>query len=110
MPDLAGRTGRKVKDFGTEGGIAVKVATPKGAERIARFGVELARKRKAQRKPGKITGVTKSNVMPRTDGLYQETAEPIVRETGGLQFEHFHVDDAARRLVRFPRPWTSSSA
>jgi len=60
MPDLADRRGRKVKDFGTEGRIAVKVVTLKGAERI-------------------------------------------VREAGGLQFEHFHVDDAARRLVRFPQ-------
>ena len=31
----------------------------------------------------------------RTDGLYQDTVERIVREAGGLQFEHFHVDDAA---------------
>jgi isocitrate/isopropylmalate dehydrogenase len=43
------------------------------------------------------------DVMPRSDGLYQETVERIVREAGGLQFEHFHVDDAARRLVRFPQ-------
>jgi isocitrate/isopropylmalate dehydrogenase len=40
--------------------------------------------------------------MPRTDGLYQETAERVAREAG-LAFEHFHVDDAARRLVRFPK-------
>jgi isocitrate/isopropylmalate dehydrogenase len=46
--------------------------------------------------------VTKSNVLPKTDGLFQETAERTVR-AAGLDFEHFHVDDAARRLVRFPR-------
>ena len=60
MPDLADRTGRKVKDFGTDGRFAVKIVTAKGAKRS-------------------------------------------VREAGGLEFEHFHVDDAARRLVRFPR-------
>jgi len=49
--------------------------------------------------------VTKSNVLPRTDGLYDEIVGSIVRETG-LPFEHFHVDDAARRLVRFPGRWT----
>jgi hypothetical protein len=32
MPDLADRTGRMVKDFGTEGRFAVKVVTLKGAE------------------------------------------------------------------------------
>jgi len=73
MPDLSDRTGRKVKDYGTAGRFAVKLVTPKGALRIARFAVELARKRKAEGKPGKVTCVTKSNVMPRTDGLYQET-------------------------------------
>ena len=79
------------------------MVTPEGAERIARFAVELARKRRARGKPGKITCVTKSNVLPRTDGLYQEIVGRIVREAGGLAFEHFHVDDAARRLVRFPK-------
>jgi len=103
MPDLADRTGRKVKDYGTAGRFAVKIVTPKAAERTARFAVELARKRKARGKAGKITCVTKSNVMPKTDGLYQEIVERVVREAGGLEFEHFHVDDAARRLVRFPK-------
>jgi len=102
MPDLSDRTGRKIKEFGDEGRFAVKIVTHKAAERIARFACDLARKRKVRGKPGKVTCVTKSNVLPRTDGLYQQTAERIVREAG-LEFEHFHVDDAARRLVRFPR-------
>src|SRR2546428_11125277 len=37
MPNLSDRTGRRIKDFGHEGHFAVKVVTPKGAERIARF-------------------------------------------------------------------------
>ena len=41
--------------------------------------------------------------MPRSDGLFRETAERVVREVGGLEFEHFYVDDASRRLVRFPK-------
>jgi len=102
MPNLSDRTGRTVKSFGTDGRFAVKIVTPRGAERIARFGCELARKRQARGKPGKVTCVTKSNVLPRTDGLYQEIVGRIVREAG-LPFEHFHVDDAARRLVRFPK-------
>jgi isocitrate/isopropylmalate dehydrogenase len=91
MPNLSDRTGRTVQQFGTEGRFAVKVVTPRGAERIARFACELARKRQALGKPGKVTCVTKSNVLPRTDGLYHQTVERIVREAG-LPFEHFHVD------------------
>ena len=102
MPYIADRTGRTITHYGTDGRFAVKVVTPAGAERIARFACELARKRKARGKPGKVTCVTKSNVLPKTDGLFQQVAERVVR-AAGLDFEHFHVDDAARRLVRFPR-------
>ena len=103
LPDLRDRSGRAVKDYGTAGYFAAKIVTPKAAERVARLAVRLARTRKAQGKPGKVTCVTKSNVLPRTDGLFQETAARVVSEAGDLQFEHFHVDDAARRLVRFPK-------
>ncbi len=103
LPNLSDKTGRSVKDYGPDGRFAVKIVTPKGVERVARFACQLARKRKAQGKPGKVTCVTKSNVLPRTDGLFQEITTRIVREAGDLEFEHFHVDDAARRLVRFPK-------
>lgn len=102
MPDLGDRTGRTITHYGSEGRFAVKIVTPGGVERIARFACELARARQAKGKPGKVTCVTKSNVLPKTDGLFQQTAERVVR-AAGLDFEHFHVDDAARRLVRFPK-------
>jgi 3-isopropylmalate dehydrogenase len=102
LPDLRDRFGRNLDRFG-EGRFAVKVATRNGAERIARFACELARKRKARGGPGKVTCVTKSNVLPQTDGLYQRTAEEVAARYPELTFEHFHVDDAARRLIRFPQ-------
>src|SRR5262247_974546 len=102
MPDLSDRSGKTVKEYGA-GRFAVKVVTPGGVERVARFASRLALSRKAKGKPGKVTCVTKSNVLRRTDGLFHEITERVVRETAGLTFEHFHVDDAARRLVRFPK-------
>ena len=102
MPDLSDRSGRTLKEYG-DGRFAVKVVTPGAVERIARFACGLARARKAQGKPGKITCVTKANVLRQADGLFKEITERVVRESGELQFEHFYVDDAARRLVRFPR-------
>jgi 3-isopropylmalate dehydrogenase len=101
MPDLSDRTGRTLKEYG-EGAFAVKVVTPAGVERVARFACQLARERQAAGKPGKVTCVTKSNVLRRTDGLFDQITERVAREAG-LQYEHFHVDDAARRLVRFPQ-------
>jgi len=102
MPELRDRFGRNLDRYG-EGRFAVKVATRAGAERIARFACELARKRKARGRPGKVTCVTKSNVLPQTDGLFQRTVQETVARYSDLTFEHFHVDDAARRLIRFPK-------
>jgi isocitrate/isopropylmalate dehydrogenase len=102
LPNLRDRFGRNLDRFG-DGRFAVKVATRKGAERIARFACALADKRKARGYAGKVSCVTKSNVLPQTDGLYQKVVEEVVRQHGGLMFEHWHVDDAARRLIRFPK-------
>lgn len=101
LPDLRDTLGRSLDRYG-EGRFAAKVVTRAGAERVARFACELARKRKARGHPGKLTCVTKSNVLRQTDGLFQKTAEEMARQYPDLTFEHFHVDDAARRLLRFP--------
>ena len=102
LPGLRDRLGRGLERYG-DGAFAVKVATRAGAERIGRFACELARKRKARGHPGKVSCVTKSNVLPQSDGLFQKVVEEVVGQCADLTFEHFHVDDAARRLVRFPK-------
>jgi 3-isopropylmalate dehydrogenase len=102
LPELRDRTGRGLADYG-EGRFAVKVVTRQGAERIARFACELASRRQARGRPGKITCVTKSNVLRQSDGLFQEVVAGVVKRYPALAFEHFYVDDASRRLLRFPR-------
>src|SRR5215475_4970748 len=78
LPDLRDTLGRSLDRYG-EGRFAAKVVTRAGAERVARFACELTRKRKARGHPGKLTCVTKSNVLRQTDGLFQRTAEETVR-------------------------------
>src|SRR5262247_512642 len=53
LPGLRDRFGRGLERYG-EGTFAVKVATRAGAERVARFACDLARKRKARGHPGKV--------------------------------------------------------
>ena len=79
------------------------MVTRRGAERIARLACQVARRRKAEGHPGKVTCVTKSNVLRESDGLFHLVVERVVAEQADLTFEHFHVDDAARRLIRFPK-------
>jgi isocitrate/isopropylmalate dehydrogenase len=102
MPELKDKVGTRVGDYGA-GRFAAKVVTRAGAERVARFACELARTRKGRGAPGKVTCITKSNVLPQSDGLFQQTvAEVVQRHYPELRHEHFYVDDGARRLVRFP--------
>ena len=83
------------------GAFAVRVATEEGARRISRYAVARALERRAEGRPGKVTVVTKQNVLRKTDGIFKQVAEAAVAEAG-LACEHFYVDDACRRLVAQP--------
>jgi isocitrate/isopropylmalate dehydrogenase len=102
LPEYKDPFGRTL-DFYGEGKFAIRLITRKGTDRIARYAVELARKRKCQGFPGKVTAITKSNVLRQSCGFFQKTVEEAVKKSPGIEYEHFHVDDAARRLIRFPR-------
>src|SRR5439155_1059816 len=102
LPTVRDRFGRGLDRY-KDGRFAVKVVTRDGAARIARFACELARRRKARGHAGKVTCVTKSNVLPQTDGLFHAIVKETVATYPDLAFEHFHVDDAARRIIRFPK-------
>jgi isocitrate/isopropylmalate dehydrogenase len=81
------------------GRFALKVITESGAERIARFAFELARRRRAGGRPGRVTCGTKHNMLRQTDGLFRERAEAVAREHPDIGFEVRIVDDLAHRLV-----------
>jgi 3-isopropylmalate dehydrogenase len=102
IPDYKDPFGRTL-DFYGEGKFAIRLITEKGSRRIARYAVELAQERKSQGFPGKVTCLTKANVLRQTCGLLRKTVEEEVQKVPGITFEHFHADDAARRLIRFPR-------
>lgn len=89
---------RPVAELGP-GRFALKVITERGAERVARFAFELARRRKAAGRPGRITCGTKHNMLPRSDGLFREIATRVAAEYPDVAFESLLVDDLAHRLV-----------
>jgi isocitrate/isopropylmalate dehydrogenase len=84
------------------GKYAIKVITRKNTERVARFACRLARKRRQQGYPGKVTCAAKYNVLRQSDGLFRQTVETVVRSHEDLAYEEFIVDDFARRLVACP--------
>jgi 3-isopropylmalate dehydrogenase len=102
LPDYRDLLGRSLAQFG-KGKFAIRVITEKGTRRIAKFACEYARERKKKGHPGKLTCVTKSNVLVESCGLFQSIVEEEARKNRELAYEHYYVDDAARRLVRYPK-------
>lgn len=85
-------------EFESEGAAyTLRVITRKASERIARFGYELARKRR-----GKVTVVTKANIMRKTGGLFRETALGVAEEYPDVEVNELLIDVAAMRLVMSP--------
>ena len=84
------------------GKFALKVISEAGSERIVRFAFELARRRKAKGYPGRVTCSSKYNMLPTSDGLFLEVAREMAESYPDIEFEHFIVDDMARRLVASP--------
>jgi isocitrate/isopropylmalate dehydrogenase len=93
--------GRPIADLGP-GRFALKVITEAGSERVVRFSFELARKRKAAGRPGKVTCASKYNMLPQSDGLFRDVARRVAASYPDIAFETFIVDDFARRLVASP--------
>jgi isocitrate/isopropylmalate dehydrogenase len=101
LPKYRDQLGRSLAQFGN-GKFAIRVITERGTRRIAKFACEYARKRKKMGFPGKLTCVTKSNLLTQTCGLFQRITEEEFKKFPELSYEHYYVDDAARRLVRYP--------
>jgi isocitrate/isopropylmalate dehydrogenase len=99
---LVSRTiGKAPQDLGP-GAYALKAITRQGSERVLRFGFDLARRRRAQGHPGRVTASAKWNMLPRTDGLFISVAREVAAEFPDIEFDTLIVDDCAHRLVRDP--------
>ena len=96
--DRTGRTNRlHLRDLG-KGKYAIKAITQIGTERVVRFALELARRRR-----GKLTCVTKHNMLRESDGYFLDIARSMADAYSDVEFESYIVDDFACRLIREPQ-------
>jgi isocitrate/isopropylmalate dehydrogenase len=100
-PDIRGMDGRTLADLG-EGAYAIRVASERHTERFGRLAADLAAEWFPDRDRVSVTCASKSNVLARTDGLFDEYVEAAVRDHDRLDYEHLHTDDVAQRLVTDP--------
>ena len=97
IPEYRDRMGRPLPP---EGAFALRIVTEAASHRIGAYAARLAAHRKALGvSPGKVTVVTKQNVLPRTDGLFRSACEAEAAAVGGLEVDHLYVNEAARRMV-----------
>jgi isocitrate/isopropylmalate dehydrogenase len=98
-PDYKDPLGRP---FPADGKFAVRVVTPEATRRIGRHAAKLCAHRAARRgKPGKVTIITKQNVLKQTDTLFRTLCEEEAR-AAGVATDHIYVDEAARRMASRP--------
>lgn len=94
--------GKRFQDYGT-GKFAIRIITERGTDRMMKFACEYTKRRKESGHPGKLTCVTKSNVLQESCGLFQGIAEAEIKRYPELSYEHFYIDDMCRRLLRYPK-------
>lgn len=76
---------------------ALKLVTVPQTRRVAATAARIAKARR-----GRVTIVTKSNVLRVTDGLFRKVSEEVLGGEG-VEYEHMYVDAAAMEMVRNPR-------
>ncbi|MDQ1279929.1 MAG: Iso dh protein [Thermoproteota archaeon] len=82
---------------GKDSAIAVRLITRDGSERIARFALNLAMKRKKH-----LTYVHKGNILKITDGIFKDSVQKIAKEFPEVSVDDMHVDAAAMNLIKRP--------
>jgi len=80
----------------SEGRYAVRALTRETVEQVSAFAAGLADER-----DGLVTCATKSNVLPVSDGYFDEIATEAA-ESAGVDFEHMHTDAVGTSLTTEP--------
>src|ERR1700694_4999906 len=89
--------GRRVNAAGDAEGFDTMLYSEPEIRRIARFGFEVARKRKRR-----LCSVDKANVLD-TSILWREVGISVAKDYADVELSHMYVDNAAMQLVRNPR-------
>jgi 3-isopropylmalate dehydrogenase len=97
-PEFRDALGRALPD---EGLFTLRLTTESGTRQVSAAAARLADERRRRGRPGRVTIVTKQNVLRRTDGLFLDVARQVL-DAAAIPHHHLYVDDACRRLVAEP--------
>ncbi|MDA4129787.1 MAG: isocitrate/isopropylmalate family dehydrogenase, partial [Thaumarchaeota archaeon] len=100
--------GREFEEMNGKKAIALKVVTEEASRRIAKTAFEIAlgraeaRSSKGSPRSPAVVCVHKSNVLPKTDGLFLKSCDAISKNFPLVEYSSMYVDTAAMNLVRCP--------
>lgn len=101
LPEYKNRFGKTLAEYG-KGKFALRIISEYGAKRLAQFACTYTMRRKERGSAGKLTCITKSNVLRETDGVVERAMEEEIKNYPELNYERYYIDDMSRRLIRFP--------
>lgn len=90
-------------DTSDDSAVAIRKITRKGCRRIA----DAAFKWAAERGLGRVTAITKRNILKRTDGIFWGEIERASSETG-IPAEEYYIDNMTQQLVKNPERFNGS--
>ena len=80
-----------------DAGVAMRIITRAASERIAKFALDLAMKRRK-----KLAYVHKGNILKITDGIFKRSVLNVAKDYPTVELEDLHIDAAAMQLIRRP--------
>ncbi len=78
-------------------GVAMRVITKAASERVSKFALELAMKRRK-----KLTYVHKGNILKITDGIFKQAVHDMAKPFPEVELEDLHIDIATAQLIKRP--------
>ena len=84
--------------------IAIRKITRRGCKRIVDASFRWAKEHDLK----KIVGITKRNILKRTDGIFWEEMEKASNDNPGIEIEEYYIDNMAQQLVKNPERYNNT--
>ncbi|HZD13187.1 MAG TPA: isocitrate/isopropylmalate dehydrogenase family protein [Candidatus Binatus sp.] len=78
-------------------GVAMRIITKAASERVTRFALDLAMKRRKR-----LTFVHKGNILKITDGIFKDAVHAVAKSYPQVELEDMHIDAATMQLIKRP--------
>ncbi len=78
-------------------GVAMRIVTRAASERVAKFALELAMKRRKR-----LTYVHKGNILKITDGIFKQAVADMAKSYPAVELEDLHIDIATAQFIKRP--------